>query len=89
MSETNSQALGATERELPPHVSRMIDEQNELVSRIGKLREFIKENPRFGELSMTDQVLMAEQETAMNVYLVVLTARIERAINPRQEPPQR
>jgi hypothetical protein len=74
---------------VPEYLGRMIKEKAELEQRIKDLRSFIKENPKFGELSQIDRALMVEQEISMSAYLTTLAARLHRAVSPRQEPPQR
>lgn len=74
---------------VPEYLGRMIKEKAELEQGIKDLRAFIKDNPKFGELSQIDRTLMVEQEVAMFAYLTTLVARLHRAVSPRQEPPQR
>lgn len=67
-----------------PHVQRMINEHEELHHRAGSLAVFIVQgrkdvNAQFNKLAREDQVLMELQLDAMQMYLRVLTARLQRA----------
>lgn len=61
--------------ELPPHAQRMIDEADELSTRLTKLRDFIN-GEMFKSLPGEDQLLLASQCGAMTAYFSVLTMRL-------------
>jgi len=62
-----------------PYVERMKTEQEELVERMGKLDDFMSNNPLFDDMDPIDQRLMQQQLREMIAYLLTLTKRIKRA----------
>lgn len=65
--------------EYPPHIQRVIDENNELMERCNKLNKFIKENPIFKTLPIEEQEDMEKQLEYMRSYSNVLIGRLLRA----------
>lgn len=63
------------EKELQPHQQRVMDEKNELSSKIDKLEDFLG-TPNFSILNKTDQVLLLAQRDIMSAYLNILYSRI-------------
>lgn len=63
----------------PPHIQRIIDENNQLIERSIKLGNFITNNPIFKNLPIEEQEAMKEQLVYMNKYSNVLTDRLLRA----------
>lgn len=59
-------------------ISRVIEERNELVERIKKLRSFLKQ-PKPENVSATQWELMQDQLYAMYAYSGVLSLRLEEA----------
>lgn len=67
---------------IPPHVLRMMKEQEELGDKITKLQMFISNSPIFNTLSETKKTLMTKQLTHMSDYFHVLEERIkEESVN--------
>jgi hypothetical protein len=63
---------------MKPHEQRVVDEFNELNTRIGKLDVFIHENDVFHTLPEEDQGLLTRQLDAMSEYADILGERINR-----------
>lgn len=63
----------------PPHIQRVIDENNQLVERSVKLANFIANNPIFKNLPIEEQEAMKEQLVHMNKYSNILSDRLLRA----------
>jgi hypothetical protein len=59
------------------HVKRMHEELQQLKERKDKLSDFIDNNPKFGELSNIQRILMINQFNAMDLYYYALESRIE------------
>jgi hypothetical protein len=59
------------------HVKRMHEELEQLKERKDKLNDFIDNNPKFGELSNIQRILMINQFNAMDLYCFALESRIE------------
>ena len=59
-----------------PHQQRMLEEQEELEERMGKLQRF-SNTPAHDKLSKVEQALLACQYAAMQNYSTVLGYRIE------------
>ena len=55
---------------------RMLAEYQELVERVGKLIDFIKDEEKFNELDALNKDLCIAQVKAMETYLGVLSIRI-------------
>lgn len=55
---------------------RMLAEYQELVERVGKLIDFIKDEEKFNELDALNRDLCIAQAKAMETYLGVLSIRI-------------
>lgn len=82
---------------LLPHQQRVIEERDELGTRIGRLHLFIKDNPQFQIVSAQEQFLLRRQLEKMLDYRKILEARIElfretstgtlHQPSPRPEPP--
>lgn len=64
---------------IPPHVSRMIKERDELQAKLEKLNKFIHNNPIFKNLSKDEQDDMIMQAKRMDDYRYYLACRIKRA----------
>lgn len=62
-----------------PHVTRMVEEHEQLADRSDKLIKFVDGNQIFASLGSIDQALMMQQLAAMEQYRVVLARRLERA----------
>lgn len=62
---------------IPPHVLRMMKEQEELGDKITKLQMFISNSPIFNTLSETKKTLMTKQLTHMSDYFHILEERIK------------
>jgi hypothetical protein len=58
-----------------PHQQRVIDEKNELDSKLTALKSFF-DNPIFKTLDQQNQDLLSSQETAMEEYSQILAERI-------------
>lgn len=59
------------------YVKRMHEELEQLKERKDKLNDFIEYNPKFGELSNIQRILMINQFNAMDLYYYALQSRIE------------
>lgn len=59
------------------YVKRMHEELEQLKEKKDKLNDFIKNNPKFGELSNIQRILMINQFNAMDLYYYALESRIE------------
>lgn len=59
------------------YVKRMHEELEQLKERKDKLSDFIDNNPKFGELSNIQRILMINQFNAMDLYYYALESRIE------------
>lgn len=58
-------------------LKRMHVELEELKEKREKLNDFIENNPKFGELSNIQRILMINQFNAMDLYYYALDSRIE------------
>jgi len=54
---------------------RVIDEQNELALKLGKLKDFI-DTEKFKALSKDERDLLIDQRNTMRTYLLILSQRI-------------
>jgi hypothetical protein len=66
-----------TARIYPAHQQRVVDEQQELVTKIIALRAFIESNTIFAGLCTDEQTRLRKQESIMTEYILVLTERID------------
>lgn len=64
-----------------PHISRMIEEYNQLVVRFNALEAFIEGSHIFKELPSAKQQLLQHQRRVMDEYAVILDERINLEIN--------
>ena len=64
--------------EMPPHVQRMQEECDELLTRTAALDVFI-DGPTFRNLPIDERVDMKEQSRFMKCYAIVLGRRLVRA----------
>jgi len=64
------------EKILQPHEQRVIDEKDDLESKIKKLGPFILDNPIFKTLPEEEQKDLNNQYDIMNQYLYILQKRI-------------
>lgn len=62
-----------------PHVTRMLEEQREVLDRFSRLAMFLT-TPTFADLDEEDRRLLVEQGDHMANYLTVLNERILRAL---------
>ena len=62
---------------VPPHLTRILVEQEALGDKITKLQMFINNNPIYNTLSETKKTLMIKQLTVMNEYFHILEERIK------------
>lgn len=60
-----------------PHEQRVIDERNELVARLEKLKAFLKTETCLN-MPFDDRCLLVQQAMVMGQYAQILNARIER-----------
>jgi hypothetical protein len=70
---------GLKAKVIPPHVSRMIKERDELQAKIVKLNKIINESVAFQMLSDDERYDIVCQSKAMDDYLNYLSKRIKRA----------
>ena len=61
----------------PPHEVRMRNEYADLCEKVGKLSDFIAENPIFASLSARERELMQTQLAGMRTYRDALSERLE------------
>lgn len=61
---------------IAPHQQRVIDEKNELESRLAKLGSFIKESPIYRGLPEKERERLVRQESCMTEYSSILAERI-------------
>jgi len=59
-----------------PHQSRVLDEHDELDTKLGLLDAFIKSSPVFTSLPEGEKTLLLRQQEHMGAYLDILAARI-------------
>ena len=59
-----------------PHQQRVVDEKTELDERLGKLHDFIQENPIFKTLPEDEQKRLQRQDLVMAEYSQILSERI-------------
>jgi hypothetical protein len=57
-------------------IDRLIIECSELKDKMNKLEDFIDNNPKFGEVSDIQQILLVNQFNAMQLYFFALEYRI-------------
>ena len=69
--------------EMLPHQQRVIDEKNELVERITKLKAFFT-TEMFVNLGTEDKQLLQRQCIVMQGYAGILEQRISRFSNPQE-----
>lgn len=69
--------------EMLPHQQRVIDEKNELVERITKLKAFFT-TEMFVNLGTEDKQLLQRQCIVMQDYAGILEQRISRFSNPQE-----
>lgn len=62
---------------LQPHQQRIIEEKDELDTRLLKLADFIVHNPLFKALPEPERTRLYRQHTAMSIYSGILKERIE------------
>lgn len=62
---------------LAPHQQRVVDEKSELDEKLGKLHDFIQDNPIFKTLPDGEQKLLQRQDLVMAEYSQILSERIE------------
>ena len=62
---------------MQPHQQRVIDEQAELETRLGKLTAFLQTD-QYSDLDIEDQSLLFRQAVIMKRYLNVLKGQIAR-----------
>ena len=63
---------------MQPHQQRVVEERNELATKLGNLQEFIQTNQKFTTLPQFDKDLLHSQESVMQAYLKILNRRIAR-----------
>ena len=63
---------------MQPHQQRIVEERNELATKLGNLQEFTQTNQKFTTLPHIDKELLKAQEALMMAYLKVLNRRIAR-----------
>ena len=61
---------------IQPNQQRVIDERDELKTKVAKLSDFIDRNPAFGNISTQEQGLLRIQSDLMRQYLSILNQRI-------------
>ena len=64
---------------------RVVEERDELVSKLDRLKTFINSNNDFKDLPQEEQSLLMQQRAAMEGYAQILTARISIFPTPAQE----
>lgn len=69
-------------KDLPPHVQRMIEEENQLFDRLDKLEKFTQMSV-FENLERDAQDDLIEQLGAMAIYLLTLRRRIAKVRNKK------
>lgn len=62
---------------LQPHQLRVVEEHNELVTKIKSLTEFILNSEVFKSLDAAEQSRLRNQESVMIEYAKILSVRIE------------
>jgi hypothetical protein len=60
-----------------PHQQRVVDEKAELNEKLGKLHDFIQDNPIFKTLPEDEQKRLQRQDLVMAEYSQILGERIE------------
>ena len=60
-----------------PHQQRVVNEKTELDDKLGKLHDFIQENPIFKTLPEDEQKRLQRQDLVMAEYSQILSERIE------------
>lgn len=70
---------------IPDYQQRVIDEAEELQTRIDKLATFMDMNPVFMQLGQEERTRMSRQMHHMLGYHEALTARIKAFVNPPHE----
>lgn len=63
---------------LQPHQQRVVNERDELQTKLKALTTFIDLNATFNTLTKTEQDLLQKQEVIMRQYVSILTQRIDR-----------
>lgn len=58
-------------------LKRMHEELEQLKEKKEKLNDFINNNPKFGELTNINRILLINQFNAMELYYYALESRIE------------
>ena len=58
-------------------LKRMHEELEQLKEKKDKLNTFINDNPKFGELTNINRILLINQFNAMELYYYALESRIE------------
>ena len=61
---------------LQPHQQRVVDEKADLDDKLGKLHDFIQENPTFKALPEDEQKRLQRQDLVMAEYSQILSERI-------------
>jgi hypothetical protein len=64
-----------SETKMQPHQERVIEEQRELVEKLGKLKEFMQ-TKTYDSLPMVECVRLRRQSLIMDLYVEVLAERI-------------
>jgi hypothetical protein len=65
------------QKEYPPHQQRVLDERQELVTKVIALRAFIDSSPIFEKLDDSEKERLQRQHSIMTAYVIVLTERID------------
>lgn len=68
-----------TEKQIPPHLQRMLEEEAQLSDRIRKAQAYLLSEISFDHLDDTDRHLLTQQVSFMSDYAQVLLMRINRA----------